>query len=115
MSVRVKMPAVISEPQCAELVVDQQEAEAAVQKATVPRDVRLSLFKSQYEDLINYLQTNECRPELSKNEARNIKDKAATHKFNSASKCFCQIRISLLQYYTYIHAKNDSIFVAFLR
>ena len=39
MSVRVKMPAVINEEQCAELVVDQQEAEATVQEATVPRDV----------------------------------------------------------------------------
>ena len=39
MSVRVKMPAVISEEQCAELVVDQQEAEATVQKATVSQDV----------------------------------------------------------------------------
>ena len=57
------MPAVISEEQCAELVVDQQEAEATVQKAIVPRDVRLSLFKSQCEDLVNYLQANECRPE----------------------------------------------------
>ena len=81
------MPAVISEEQCAELVVDQQEAEATVQKAIVPRDVRLSLFKSQCEDLVNYLQANECRPEFSKNEVRNMKNKAATHKFNSASKC----------------------------
>lgn len=80
------MPALISDEQCAECVVDQ-EAEATVKKVTVSRDVRLGLFKSQCEDLVNYLKTNECRPGLSKNEIRNVKNKAATHKFNPASKC----------------------------
>lgn len=87
------MPAVISEQitvcsseqiePCSELVVEQ-EVDATVKKPTVPRDVRLNLFKTQCEDLIYYLQTNECRSGLSKREIRNIKNKAATHQFNSA-------------------------------
>ena len=95
-SVRIKMPALIGgqitgriqpcSESSSELVVEQ-EAEATVKKATVPRDVRLSLFKSQCEDLINYLQTSECRPGLSKKEIRNIKNKAATHKLVSYAAC----------------------------
>ncbi|CAB4025130.1 myosin-1 isoform X3 [Paramuricea clavata] len=85
------MPALISEQNtdCAsetsnsELVVEQEEA--TVKKATVPRDVRLGQYKSQCEDLIYYLQTNKCRPGLSKKEIRNIKNKAVTHKFNSTN------------------------------
>ncbi|CAB3982815.1 Retrovirus-related Pol poly from transposon [Paramuricea clavata] len=72
-----------SEPSNSELVVEQEEA--TVKKVTVPRHVRLSQYESQCEDLIYYLQTNKCRPGLSKKEIRNIKNKAVTHKFNSTN------------------------------
>ena len=79
-----------SEPSInSEVVVEQEEA--TVKKATVPQDVRLSRYKSQCKDLIYYLQTNKCRPGLSKKEIRNIKNKAVTHKFNSTSKCLYNI------------------------
>lgn len=51
------------------------------------RNVRLARHKSQCEKLIEYLHDKKCRPELSKKETRNIKNKAATHKFDSTSKC----------------------------
>ena len=42
--------------------------------------------KSECQDLITFLLTHECPVGLTKKEIRNLKNKAATHKWDTASK-----------------------------
>lgn len=66
--------------------VGNDENHSKVAKHHLTREERLAKYRIQCQNLIVYLTTNVCPPNLDKKEVRNIKNQAKTHQWDSKSK-----------------------------
>lgn len=65
------------------------------------REERLQKYKIQCDNLVTYLTTNICPPNLNKKEVRNLKNQAKTHQWDHKSKIlYLKVHSGLIHVYS---------------